>query len=304
MRVSNVVLDIEGFMLRARGVFKTADTMTSILRTIDRIMEEKGLRELTPDSINIVLDELVRRGYNPGTIRRYYYCIKTYMEIMIGGYDVWRMKMVGRRVPAYYGREPDNLTVDEVRRLIERTYRRDRRIAYALMYTYARRPMEVLSLRWGDVDLDRGLITFLILKKARTEYATFKLEDWILEELRRYRGEVGVERSRSDRRVFNFTYEALNKGFKSDCMRAGIRVEGRRLSLHILRRSRITHLRMMGVPLEIVSRFLARHSDPAITIRYYRAVPEEEAELIPSTYEMLWGSKGEGGEKTGGRVAG
>jgi integrase len=287
-----MVLDIEGFMLRARGVFKTANKMASILRTIDRIMEEKGLRELTPESINIVLDELVRRGYNPGTIRRYYYCLKTYMEIMMGGYDVWKMKMVGRRVPVYYGREPDSLTVDEVRRLLERTPRRDRRLAYALMYTYARRPMEVLSLRWSDIDLNRGLITFPILKKARVEYATFRLEDWILEELKRYKLEARIEQSRGDGRVFNFTYEALNAGFKSDCARAGIRAEGRRLSLHILRRSRITHLRMMGVPLEIVGRFLARHSDPSVTLRHYRAVTEEEAGLIPSAYETLWGSGG------------
>jgi integrase len=293
-----MVLDIEGFMLRAKGVFKTAGKMASILRTIDRIMEEKGLRELTPESINIVLDELVKRGYNPGTVRRYYYCLKTYMEIMMGGYDVWKMKSVGRRVPVYYGREPDSLTVEEVRRLLEKTFRRDRRIAYALMYTYARRPAEVLSLRWSDIDLSNGFVTFPILKKARVEYATYKLEDWILEELKRYMGEVRIDRLRDNKRVFDFTYEALNIGFKSDCARVGIRAGGRRLSLHILRRSRITHLRMLGVPLEIVGRFLARHSDPAMTIKHYRAIMEEEARLIPSAYETLWGSGG-GGEKTG-----
>jgi integrase len=289
-----MVLDIEGFMLRAKGVFKTANKMASILRTVDRIMEEKGLRELTPESINIVLDELVKRGYNPGTVRRYYHCIKTYMEIMMGGYDIWKMKSVGRRIPSYYGREPDSLTVEEVRRLLERTPRRDRRLAYALMYAYARRPMEVLGLRWSDIDLARGLITFPILKKARVEHATFKLEDWILEELKRYKLEIGMEQPRGGGRVFNFTYEALNAGFKADCARAGIRADGRRLSLHILRRSRITHLRMMGVPLEIVGRFLARHSDPSVTIRHYRAVTEEEAGLIPSAYETLWGSGGGG----------
>jgi integrase len=289
-----MVLDIEGFMLRARGVFKTASKMASILRTVDRIMEEKGLKELTPESLNIVLDELVKRGYNPGTVRRYYHCLKTYMEIMMGGYDIWKMKSVARRIPSYYGREPDSLTVEEVRRLLERTPRRDRRIAYALMYAYARRPMEVLGLRWSNIDLARGFITFPILKKARVEHATFKLEDWILEELKRYKLEAGIEQPRGGGRVFNFTYEALNIGFKTDCARAGIRADGRRLSLHILRRSRITHLRMMGVPLEIVGRFLARHSDPSVTVRHYRAVVEEEARLIPSAYETLWGSGGGG----------
>jgi integrase len=298
-----MALDIEGFMLRAKGVFKTAGKMASILRTVDRIMEEKGLRELTPESVNIVLDELVKRGYNPGTVRRYYYCLKTYMEIMMGGYDVWKMKTVGRRVPVYYGREPDSLAVEEVRRLLERTPRRDRRLAYALMYAYARRPAEVLGLRWGDMDLSRGFITFPILKKARVEYASFKLEGWILEELRRYRAEAGAGGFRGDRRVFDFTYEALNAGFKSDCARAGIRADGRRLSLHILRRSRITHLRMLGVPLEIVGRFLARHSNPSVTIRHYRAVMEEEAGLIPSAYETLWGLKGDD-KKTGGEGSG
>jgi integrase len=297
VRAGSVVLDIEGFLLRAKGVFKTANKMASILRTIDRIMEEKGLRELTPENINVVLDELSRRGYSAGTLRRYYYCLKTYMDFMMVDYDERKMRSVRRRLPPYYGREPDSLTVDEVRRLLERTPRRDRRVAYALMYTYARRPMEVLGLRWGDIDLERGLIRFRILKKKRSEEAVYRLERWLLEEIAKLKEDVGPGMSKPNMRVFNFTYEALNDGFKTDCMIAGIQAKGRRLSLHILRRSRITHLRMLGVPLEVVSRVLVRHSDPSITLRYYRAVSEEEVEKIPEAYETLWGHHG---KKEGG----
>lgn len=293
-----MVLDIEGFLLRARGVFKTAGKMASILRTIDRVMEEKGLKELTPENINVVFDELVKKGYNAGTLRRYYYCIKTYMDLMMVEYDEKKMRSVLKRLPPYYGREPDNLTMNEVRRLLVRTRRRDRRVAYALMYTYARRPTEVLSLRWGDIDLERGLIKFRILKKKRPEEAVYRLEGWLAEEIAKLKEEVGPGRSKPNMRVFDFTHEALNEGFKTDCTIAGIPTEGRRISLHILRRSRVTHLRMMGVPLEVVSKVLVRHSDPLITLRYYRAVSEEEVERIPGAYETLWGhpSKKEGGE--------
>jgi hypothetical protein len=57
--------------------------------------------------------------------------------------------------------------------------------------------------------------------------------------------------------------------------RAGSRAAGvRRGTAHEFRRSCITNALMRGEKLEVVSRGIANHSNPATTVRHYRQIPE------------------------------
>ncbi|MEM1659457.1 MAG: tyrosine-type recombinase/integrase [Candidatus Jordarchaeales archaeon] len=147
--------------------------------------------------------------------------------------------------------------------------------------SYARRLGEVLALTWRDVDLENGRITFTILKKRREERATYELEPWIKEMISRYRELLGKDR------LFELTERAVERAFKKDCRWAGIEPRGRRLTPHILRHSRITSLREKGVPLDVISKHLVRHSRFDTTVQFYRAVTEEEKVSIPSAGEVL-----------------
>ncbi|MEM1710559.1 MAG: site-specific integrase, partial [Sulfolobales archaeon] len=124
-------------------------------------------------------------------------------------------------------------------------------------------------------------ITFKILKKRREERATYEIEPWINEMIIKYRKFLGKER------LFEITRRAVEIAFKKDCMRAGIESNGRRLRVHILRHSRITSLREKGVPLDVVSKYLAKHSRFDTTVQYYFGASEEIVGKIPKAGDVL-----------------
>ncbi|MEM4429673.1 MAG: site-specific integrase [Thermofilaceae archaeon] len=276
------LLDLETFKLRASGLYSERGLEKKLvaLREYDEFLEERGL-EPGPESLNSWLDELVKRGLSSSTVRAYAYHVLSYFDLMMLDVDEKKVRLVKRRLPPTASSKVDYLTDDEVARLIRSTPSPVRRLIYSLMYAYARRLGEVLALTWRDVDLENGRITFTILKKRREERATYELEPWIKEMISRYRELLGKDR------LFELTERAVERAFKKDCRWAGIEPRGRRLTPHILRHSRITSLREKGVPLDVISKHLVRHSRFDTTVQFYRAVTEEEKVSIPSAGEVL-----------------
>ncbi|MEM1690481.1 MAG: site-specific integrase [Thermofilaceae archaeon] len=276
------MLDLETFRLRARGVYPESSIRRKeiVLRKYGEFLEERGLQPGI-ESLNLWLDELVRRGYSASTVRAYAYDVVSYFELMMVDVDERRLRLLKRRLPPVGARRVDYLTDEEVARLIRSTPSPVRRLIYSIMYAYAKRLGEVLSLTWGDVDLERGTITFRILKKRREERVTYELEPWIKDMLLRYRELLGKDR------LFEISTRAVEIAFKKDCRRAGIEPNGRNLRPHILRHSRVTSLREKGVPIDVISKYLARHSRFDTTVQYYRAVTEEEKISIPSAGTIL-----------------
>ncbi|MEM1820366.1 MAG: tyrosine-type recombinase/integrase [Thermofilaceae archaeon] len=276
------MIDLETYALRARDIYSgsTLARRLKTLRQYARFLEERGL-EPGPESLALWLDELRRRGLSPNSIRAYAQDVMSYFDVMMVGVDERELERLRRTLPPIRPRPVDYLTDEEVARLIRATPSPVRRLIYALMYAYARRLGEVLALTWRDVDLERKTITFTILKKRVPERATFPLEPWIERMIVESREHLGRER------LFELTERAVERAFKRDCVLAGIRPGGRRLRPHILRHSRITSLRDKGVPLDIVSKYLARHSRYETTVLFYRAVTEREAAGIPPAGEVL-----------------
>ncbi|MEM0340785.1 MAG: tyrosine-type recombinase/integrase, partial [Acidilobaceae archaeon] len=268
--------------LRARGVYSesTLKRRLKTLRQYARFLEERGL-EPGLESLALWLDELRRRGLNSNSIRVYAQDVMSYLDVMMVGVDERGLERLRRTLPPLRLRPVDYLTDEEVARLIKATPSPVRRLIYALCYTYARRLSEVLFLTWKDVDLESGTITFTILKKRVPERATFPLEPWIkrmIIESREHLGRV---------RLFELTERAVERAFKRDCMLAGIRPSGRWLRVHILRHSRITSLRDKGIPLDIISKHLARHSRYDTTVQFYLGVSSESIAKIPPASEVL-----------------
>ena len=276
------MLDLETFKLRAKGVFprKSLERKLIVLRKYDSFLEMKNLQP-SLESLNVWLDELVKSGLSSSTMRVYAYDVLSYFDLMMLEVDEKKLKLLKKRLPTPSVKAVDFLTEDEVAKLITLTPSPIRRMIYALCYAYARRLGEVLALTWKDVDLENNKVTFTILKKKREERATYELELWIRDMLIKYKEILGKEK------LFEITERGVEKGFKKDCERVGIEANGRRLRVHILRHSRITSLRERGVPLDVVSKFLARHSRFDTTIVYYRGVTEEEKVSIPKAEEIF-----------------
>lgn len=272
-------IDIEKFELRAQGVFKESTFKRKILnlRNFAKFLKAKKLN-FEEDPIKCIdeyLDYMRSKGLDPGTIRNAFYDIKSYLEIMRIPVD---LTLVEKYLPRYTLEEADYLEVDEVKRLLE-VAKPFYRALYAVMYAYARRPGEVLRLKRTDVDFENMKITFPILKKATDERATYDLEPWIAELLQQ------LER-KSDR-VFPISHQRLCKKFRRDCIKAGIL---KKVTPHVLRHSRITHLGQLGIDIVVIQKYIAKHSKLETTVRIYRHITREEIKKIPSAQEILQGN--------------
>lgn len=277
-----MVLDLDTFLLRARRVYSEATLRKKlvVLRVFDRFLEEKGLKPCL-ESLNLWLDELVKRGLSDGAIRVYFNHVLSYFELMMLEVDERRLRNVRRRLPPYSPGRVDFLTEEEVAKIISETRNLRYRLIFALMYSYARRLGEVLLLSRNDIDLKNNKISFTILKKKREEKAVFDLEPWIKQMLTKYLRETKGEK------LFDITSRAVEIAFRKICSEIGIESKGRRLSPHILRHSRLTHLRDRGVPMEIVSKAVARHSRFDTTVQFYRGISEKAKTTIPKAEEIF-----------------
>jgi integrase len=279
------MLNLETFRLRAENIFPKTSLKRKliVLNQYESFLKKNGLQP-NLESLNLWLDDLLKRGLSSSTLNVYAYDVISYFEIMMFDIDDKKLKLLKKRLPPRNIGEVDFLTDDEAARLITMTPSPIRRLIYALCYAYARRLGEVLALTRKDVDLEGGTITFTILKKKREEKATYELESWIKEMLLKYNNILGKNK------LFNITARAVEIAFKKDCKRAGINPKNRNLRPHILRHSRITSLRNRGVPLDIVSKFVARHSRFDTTVQFYRGITEEEKTSIPKAEEIFKGA--------------
>jgi len=279
------MLDLKTFRLRAKNIFPetSLERKLIVLRQYESFLKKNGLQP-NLESLNLWLDDLLKRRLSNSTLNVYAYDVLSYFEIMMFDLDEKKLKLLKKRLPPRDTKEVDFLTEDEVARLITGTLSPVRRLIYALCDSYARRLGEVLALRKGDIDLEKNTITFTILKKKREEKATYELEGWIKEVLLKYDDILGKGK------LFEITERALEIGFKKDCKRAGIEPKGRNLRPHILRHSRVTSLRERGVPLDTVSKHIVRHSSYDVTVRFYRGITEAEKGSIPKAEEIFKGA--------------
>jgi len=275
------MLDLKTFMLRAKNVYppSTLEKKLLVLKKYDEFLEEQGLKPGL-ESLSLWLDHLTEQGLSEGSLKIYCYHVLSYFELLMMDLDPQKLKFLKRRLPSQDVGEVDFLSEEEVARIIDGAYI-PHKLIYALMYTYARRLGEVLLLTRKDIDFENDMITFRIIKKRKNETATFKLEGWIKDMLREYLQSVQGDQ------VFPITARAVQIDFKRTCRRLGIEEQGRRLTPHILRHSRITHLRDRGVPLDVVSKRIARHSRFDTTIKFYRGITEREEASIPEAGKIL-----------------
>jgi len=274
------MLDLEGFRLRASRVYSEATLRRklSVLRAYGEFLKATGM-EPGPESLAKWMDELSKtKRLSPQSVAVYARDVLSYFDLMLLDVDERKVRAVKRTIPPVSLRPAEALTADEVRRLIE-VAEPPYRLLFALMFAYARRLSEALRAR---IDLASNTVSFPLLKKRGEEWATFPLEGWV-------RG-LAEEHSKyyplSD--PFPVTPRSVELAFKRFCGLAKIRPRGRRLRPHMLRHSRLTLSVERGVPLEVVSKVLARHASVRTTYQFYLASTKGMAERVPSAEEILF----------------
>jgi integrase/recombinase XerD len=143
------------------------------------------------------------------------------------------------------------LEKDVVDEIIFRTQNPRNRIMLELMARGCMRVGEVLKLTPMDIEDRKAIIRDPKSgKEAEAVFLTQKLVDRIKEYVR----EKGIE---ADARIFPITYSAARLIVKKAGNLVGIH-----LKPHDLRRRAATYASRSGIPLEIVSKVLLRHSNP------------------------------------------
>jgi integrase/recombinase XerD len=154
-------------------------------------------------------------------------------------------------------------TVDEI---IFRTTKTRNRLILELMARGGMRIGEVLKLRFKDID-ERKLI--LREPKSGKEYEIVFIPQKVADRLRIY---AAAKCKSPDDRIFPITYEAA----RTMVIKSG-KVVGIHLRPHDLRRHSATYASRSGVPIEIVSKVILRHSNLSTTQRYLGTISDVEA---------------------------
>lgn len=161
--------------------------------------------------------------------------------------------------------EPDYLTVDDVKKLIDKTPSLLEKTVLILVFSTACRISEILNLSKDDLELDKGVAT---VTRKGGQRERIPLGEQGTEALRRWL----KERKSTDRRVFmDYTYSNIYYRLKKTAKKAKLP----QFHPHILRHSRIRHLIESGVPIERVSE-VAGHRKLDTTSKIYGNLRAEE----------------------------
>ena len=177
--------------------------------------------------------------------------------------DTPMLKKLFRAKPSYHWNIIEKETVDEV---IFRTSKPRNRLMLELMARGGMRISEVLKLTSSDIQ-DRRL-TLREPKSGREQEFIF-IPQRIADRLKDYIRQKDIQ---SNQRIFPICYEAAREMVG----KAGS-VVGIHLRPHDLRRHAATYASRSGVPIEIVSKVILRHSNLSTTERYLGKISDVEA---------------------------
>ena len=177
--------------------------------------------------------------------------------------DTPMLKKLFRARPSYHWNIIEKETVDEV---IFRTSKPRNRLMLELMARGGMRISEVLKLTPSDIHERR--LTLRDAKSGREQEFIF-IPQRLVDRLKDYIREKGIQ---PHQRIFPICYEAA----REMVAKAGS-VVGIHLRPHDLRRHATTYASCSGVPIEIVSKVILRHSNLSTTERCLGKISDVEA---------------------------
>jgi integrase len=169
---------------------------------------------------------------------------------------------------------------------------------------------ELMGLRWGDVDLDAGVIsverstTQLKIGRVTTtpknhQRRQVAIDPHTVAAVKAWRVKQAAERlewgaAYEDVEGLVFTWENGSPVFPDYVSKAFGKAQAGadlpRINLHAARHSHATMLLRAGVPVHIVAKRLG-HKDPSVTLNVYAdAIPEDDNRAVDVFSEAVWGA--------------
>ena len=231
---------------------------------------DRDMGSFSPDEILTFLSEL-SQGKKQATKRSRFSTLNAFFNLIRSSYDQDMGNPCESALLRKVFRPPrpnrwDFLEKETVDEIIFRMASVRNRLLVELMARGGMRVGEVLKLKVSDID-DRRLI-LRAPKSGRDEEVVF-IPTKIAQRLREFIRDRDIKAAE---RVFPIGYGAARRIVK----KAG-NVVGIKLTPHDLRRHAATFASRSGVPIEIVSKIILRHSNLATTQRYLGKVSDSEA---------------------------
>ncbi|MBF0252550.1 MAG: site-specific integrase [Candidatus Omnitrophica bacterium] len=219
---------------------------------VEYIETNTYLDEIKPSMIHEFCKFKLETGTKPSTINRYITILKT----MFNKAEDWGYKIDNPMRKVKLHRE-DNarlrfLEKEEITRLLEASDKRLKPIVVTALNTGMRK-MEILNLKWSDVDFRRGIIT--IYETKNNDVKVIPINDVLRRTLACLR-----EHSTSEQ-VFDTT------GFRKDFANALKCAKITNCRFHDLRHTFASHLVMEGIDLVTVKELMG-HKSIRMTMRY------------------------------------
>lgn len=179
-------------------------------------------------------------------------------------------KLVDTRV-----HEVKTINNNRYEQLVKMSKEKNSRDAYCitmLLYT-GLRASELLGIKWGDIDIERGILTVVgkrqIMRRVR-------LNELVKETILTYVNELrGIQEVNNDTILLPITYNALRKKVKNYTKKLEIEGLEDGVNPHALRHSFASSLISNGVDINVVSQCLG-HSNVRVTSSYYVHTSDDE----------------------------
>jgi integrase len=268
--------------IRATVRPRTADSYEQIVRDhLAPAFVRIPLARLTPQLVQRTYHDLAERGLSPKTIANAHGVLHKALQ------QAFRWRLIGANVadlvdpPRVPRQQMTALTSEQARRVLAIAADDPLEALWRLAITCGLRQGELLALRWGEVDLERGTLSVIatleqwrdgvpVIAEPKTSRSRRQVElgDGAVEALRRHRQGypgIGYVFTRPDGRPLS--RPMVGGEWRTLRVRAGVPA----VRMHDLRHTAATLMLSRGVHPKIVSEMLG-HSTVAITLDLYSHV--------------------------------
>lgn len=228
-------------------------TSEDLNKWIIHLLERKGKVKNSED---------LRRARNV-TIRSYVIAVRRFLK--------WLGVNVRPTLPKIRRREPKVIDEQYVERILSVCRSLKYKVILSLMLDTGLRSKELLSLKKGDIDLEKRMIIVRNTKNGEERVVFFTERTANL--LKKYLSKVNGES------VFDISYQALYKAIKRIGKKIGVE-----LRPHLLRHTFATIAIKKGMPLPIVQRLLG-HKDIKTTQVYLHLVTEDIMKVYNNIFQ-------------------
>jgi len=235
------------------GSRQTAKQYKSILFNFSAYLNKNklALENAGRESITEYLNYLLENGNKKSTVSTILKVIKSFYSFLHENEYITYNPAKKIKNIKQEKREPIFLTHDEVTALINSAERERDKLLITTLYTTGVRVSEVIAIKAGDIDTEKGLIK-VFGKGAKERYVI--LLPYLGLKLKKF---IAAQELRSEDRLFPLTPRAVQYLIKSCSEKAGIK---KKITPHKLRHTFATHLLHSGVDIRAVQKLLGHES--------------------------------------------